>query len=144
MDISILAAHLREHEGFRSHVYQDTQGFWTIGYGRLVDQRRGGGISRDEAEYLLRNDIARVVGDLDLRASWWKTMPERVQYAICNMVFQMGIEGFLEFKDTIALLKERMWVDAADNAMRSKWARQTPVRAKMVTDWIRNCDDGRH
>ena len=50
---------LKLHEGFKSSVYQDTEGYWTIGIGRMVDPKLGGGISLDEAEYLLENDINR-------------------------------------------------------------------------------------
>ena len=48
---------LKRHEGLRLKPYQDTIGKLTIGYGRNLDDR---GISKEEAEYLLRNDISRV------------------------------------------------------------------------------------
>ena len=38
---------IRKHEGFRASAYRDTRGYLTIGYGRLIDARRGGGITRD-------------------------------------------------------------------------------------------------
>ena len=50
---------IRKHEGFRSGAYCDTQGYLTIGYGRLIDARRGGGITDAEAEFLLAGDIPR-------------------------------------------------------------------------------------
>ena len=30
---------LKLHEGFKSSVYQDTEGYWTIGIGRMVDPK---------------------------------------------------------------------------------------------------------
>ena len=41
---------LKLHEGFRSSVYKCSQGFYTIGYGGLVDESLSGGITKDEAE----------------------------------------------------------------------------------------------
>lgn len=34
---------IRKHEGFRASAYRDTRGYLTIGYGRLIDARRGDG-----------------------------------------------------------------------------------------------------
>ena len=50
---------IRKHEGFRASAYRDTRGYLTIGYGRLIDARRGGGITRQEAEFLLAGDTKR-------------------------------------------------------------------------------------
>ena len=44
---------LRRDEGRVRHAYQDHLGYWTIGVGRLIDQRKGGGLSEDEIDYLL-------------------------------------------------------------------------------------------
>ena len=54
---------LKLHEGFVSHVYEDStpEKYLTIGYGRLVDSRLGGGISQQEAEYLLTNDVKNCI-----------------------------------------------------------------------------------
>ena len=44
-----LPAKLRREEGSRPHAYQDHLGFWTIGVGRLIDVRKGGGLSPERA-----------------------------------------------------------------------------------------------
>ena len=48
---------IKRHEGFVSNAYKDSLGYLTIGYGRLIDKSKGGGISETEAEYLLANDV---------------------------------------------------------------------------------------
>jgi hypothetical protein len=53
------------------HVYPDHLGFATIGVGRLVDPRKGGGITQEESRYLLRNDIARRIAECEQRFEWW-------------------------------------------------------------------------
>ena len=43
-----LIAQLRREEGSIPHAYQDHLGFWTIGVGRLIDERKGGGLSPED------------------------------------------------------------------------------------------------
>lgn len=128
---------LRAHEGFRDHAYRDHLGFWTIGYGRLIDRRKGGGISVEEAEMLLENDIREVSIGLSQLISFWPELPSQVQRALINMAFQMGVRGVLAFRKTLAHLADGQYAAAADEALNSRWARQTPVRAKEVTEWMR-------
>ena len=51
---------LEAHEGKKSHAYQDVGGKWHIGIGRNIDPS-GLGLADDEIEYLLDNDIVRVM-----------------------------------------------------------------------------------
>lgn len=133
---------LERMEGFIPHYYEDHLGFATIGIGRLIDKRRGGGISKKEAYYLLENDISRVSKELTINLSpWFSSAPEGVKRALINMCFQMGINGVLSFKNTLMLLRQGRYHEAADNALKSKWARQTPSRAQEVTNWIRNSQE---
>ena len=53
-----LKEQLKRDEGVVAHAYEDTLGFLTIGVGHLIDGRRGGGLSPDEIDYILTNDIA--------------------------------------------------------------------------------------
>lgn len=142
VDIKALTEDLRHDEGTvksgGKHVaYKDHLGYWTIGIGRLIDKNRGGGLTNAEANYLLENDIERIINQLDEALPWLKAHPEPVQRALANMTFQMGLSGVLKFKKTLDLLRSYDYEGAANNAMRSKWARQTPKRAQRVTNLIR-------
>ena len=55
---------LKLHEGFVSHCYDCSEGYKTIGFGRLIDKKLGGGITEEEAEYLLKNDVNKSVNVL--------------------------------------------------------------------------------
>lgn len=140
----LIEVDLIDHEGFRSAAYKDHLGYLTIGIGRMIDARRGGGITLDEARGLLRNDIHRCVEDLRRELPWFERAPEGVRRALVNMCFQMGIgsaakgSGLLGFKNTLNMIKAGQYQEAADNALKSKWAAQTPKRAQEVTSWIRN------
>ena len=66
---------LKKEEGVIPHAYQDHLGFWTIGVGRLIDKRKGGGLSADEIDYLLSNDINRFVAGLEKALPWCLNCP---------------------------------------------------------------------
>lgn len=132
-----LSRQLKEDEGFRKSAYKDNLGYWTIGHGRMIDAKLGGGISEEEADILLENDIIRTETALDNAFPWWRRMPPNPQLALANMCFQLGITKLKKFKETLSLLKQGLYHQAANSAMDSLWAKQTPNRAKRVTDLIR-------
>lgn len=131
-----LKKQLLRHEGMVKHAYQDHLGFWTIGVGRLIDERRGGGISEEEAMILLSNDIEKVKRQL-LCVEGFFFLPLGVKQALCNMAFQMGISGLLRFSNMWAALRRHDYKDAAVHALDSKWATQTPNRAHEIAEMIR-------
>jgi lysozyme len=128
---------IKVDEGCVLHVYNDTLGYATIGYGRLVDKRKGGGISQQEAEYLLENDIDRKLMELRDRLPWFDKLDDARKGVLLNMAFQLGIAGLLNFKNTLAEINEGNYAKAADNMLKSKWATQTPNRAKRMAEQMR-------
>jgi lysozyme len=127
-----LIAHLRREEGEVLSAYKDHLGYLTIGVGRLIDKRKGGGISPEESAYLLSNDIARIDADLRSRLEWFGALDEPRQGALISMAFQMGVDGLLEFKNTLAAVRDERYEHAAELARQSLWAKQTPERARRV------------
>ena len=103
--IENLTNQLRRDEGEVLHAYQDHLGFWTIGIGRLIDKRKGGGLTKDEAAYLLGNDIARFTTALRTRLPWFGRLDEARQGVLANMAFQMGVEGLLGFRNTLGMIE---------------------------------------
>ncbi len=81
-----LAEELERDDAYVRHAYKDGRGYWTIGIGRLIDKALGG-ITRDEALYLKRNDIARFKGELDKAALWWRSLDPVRQRAVLTMTF---------------------------------------------------------
>ena len=126
---------LKRHEGLVLHEYKDHLGYSTIGYGRLIDERRGGGISEQEAEYLLGNDIDKVSAALQDQAGYRKA-PAQVKRALLNMGFQLGVRGLLNFRRMWTALEQKDYAMAAEEALDSRWAEQTPNRAAEVAAWI--------
>jgi lysozyme len=118
-------------EGIRLKPYLCPAGKTTIGVGRNLDDV---GITEDEAMEMLENDIERVKAQLAKALPWLETKPPGVQRAIGNMTFQMGLGGVLKFKKMLAAIQARDYTAARREALDSAWAKQTPQRAKRVTD----------
>ena len=129
---SRLRQQLIRDEGEVAHAYQDSLGFWTIGVGRLIDQRKGGGLSPDEIAYLLDNDIKRKSAEVMAALPWVADLSPARQGVLFNMAFQMGAAGLLKFVTTLKLVQAGDYTGAARQMLRSLWARQTPERAKRL------------
>lgn len=111
-------------EGVVLHAYRDHLGYLTIGCGRLIDERRGGGITYDEALYLLRNDVDRHWIAFTDRHPWVLNIDEVRQVALCNLAFNLGVDGLSKFKNTLAALERGDWNAAGAGLMNSLWFRQ--------------------
>ncbi len=135
--IDSLESQLRRDEGEELFAYTDSLGYLTIGVGRLIDKRKGGGITAEESTFLLRNDIARKTGDLAKRAPWISELDPVRRAVLENMSFQMGVDGLLQFSNTIGLVRSRQYAAAAAEMLKSKWAQQTPVRATRLAEQMR-------
>ena len=96
-----LIAELRRDEGVVSHAYQDSLGFWTIGVGRLVDRRRGGGLSEAEIDLLLSNDVERVQAAVEAKLPWSRGLSPARRRVLLNLAFNLGVEGLLGFRRTL-------------------------------------------
>ena len=121
-----LIAMLQRHEGLRLKPYKCTAGKVSIGYGRNLDDM---GISEVEAMVLLRHDIERCYEELNV-FSWFADLDQVRQEALVNMLFNLGLPTFLEFKKTLKFVAEGKYSQAAEEMLRSKWADQVGDRAK--------------
>ena len=131
-----LIEQLKRHEGVSKWAYEDHLGYITVGVGRCLDPDMGLGLSSDEIDYLLVNDINRCYKELD-GFSWFHDLEPIRQEALVNMLFNLGLPRFLQFKKTLAYLAEGKYDQAADEMLDSKWARQVKGRAIELSEMIR-------
>ena len=136
-----LRAQIARHEGLKLHAYKDSLGFLTIGYGRLIDQRKGGGLTQEEADHLLDNDIYRTCQELDTRIPWWRELDDVRQRVLIDMAFNLGVGGLLTFKNTLAAVKASDFKKAAANMRKSLWASQVKSRAVRLSEMMETGED---
>jgi lysozyme len=132
-----LTKQLRRDEDEILHAYPDHLGYLTIGVGRLIDKRKGGGITPEESAYLLSNDIDKRQAELLRRIPWVSTLDPVRFGSLLNMAFQMGVDGLLGFKNTLAMVRAGNYSEAAEGMLQSLWAKQTPARAKRISEQMR-------
>ena len=58
------------------------------------------------------------------------------QRRLAGRAFQLGVSGLLGFKNTLAMIEAGKYQDAANSMLQSKWATQTPARAKRLSNQI--------
>lgn len=137
MDLNAVVADLKRDEGFVPHAYKCPLDFWTIGYGFLIDERRGGRIPQHIANQWLEWEINQRWAKLTTELPWLEDQPEDVQRALANMAYQLGVGGVLRFRKMLAALRSGDREKAAEEALDSAWATQTPERAQRVARLIR-------
>lgn len=133
--MSKLSDQLRIHEGVRTHFYRCTSGLATIGVGRCIEEGSLG-LSDDEIDYLLENDIKRCKQEL-VGLSWFADLDAVRQDAIVNLCFNLGLTRLMGFKNAMGAMAVGDYEKAADEFLDSRWANQVGQRALDVTHMIR-------
>ena len=121
--VDLAVSRLRVAEGFRAHVYRDTVGKQTIGYGFNVDS----GISEYAAEALL---VAQTEErETELKEYWWAAGLDDVRMSvIVEIAFNSGISSLLHFPKMLAAVGAKDWETAKAELLDSDAARQLPGR----------------
>jgi lysozyme len=117
---------LKRDERVCAKPYRDTVGKLTIGVGRNLDDV---GLSPDEIELLLRNDIERSRRDLFTHLPWVVGLDDARRGVLLNMCFNMGVHGLCEFRHMLTAVQAGDYETAAKEMAASLWAKQTGARA---------------
>lgn len=137
-------ARLIKEEGMRLMPYRCPLGRLTIGVGRCLEtnpltsaeaKALGDymhGITENGAKMLLRNDVRRSYAALLKLVKNFKELTDDRQYALLDMCFQLGVQGLRQFQKMIEAVEQGRFSAAGAECLSSRYARQTPKRAKRV------------
>ena len=109
---------IKIHEGFRDTIYLDSLSKRTIGYGHLI-------VHEDKGWKLMERFCE--VNNLH-------SISDTAKEILCEMIFQMGFTGVSKFKNMIKALQNRDYKQASIEMLDSRWAKQTPNRAKELSN----------
>jgi lysozyme len=126
-------------EGWRSKPYICTEGYPTVGYGFKIGPK-GADIKLYQFSLpieagaawlssLLDNKRAEMMRDAGISSAMASCDTAR-QAVLVSMAYQMGVVGLAGFKNTLKMISEKRWSEAATGMLNSRWAKQTPARAK--------------
>ena len=140
INIELLERDLLRDEGYRCRPYYCSAGHPTIGVGHMMtaEELADGGMeqtwSRERIFKTLRQDIHMALRGCEMifGRTRYLSFSEARQRALANMCFQLGMGRLSGFQRMIAAIFADDWGTAHKEALDSKWARQTPDRARRV------------
>jgi lysozyme len=124
---------LIDHEGFEAKVYHCPAGKLTVGVGRNLEDK---GITREEALYLLRNDIKECESDLNTIFDDFKGLDDIRKNVLIDMRFNLGPNRFRQFKKMIEAVRQKDFQQAAEEMKDSNWYRQVGKRAENLCEMM--------
>ena len=126
---------IKHHEGFVEHVYDDSLGIPTIGYGFAIKDLI---LQEDLCDEILLRKL-RILGRSVMgKFPFFDSLPSDCKDVLMEMCYQLGVRGVSKFKKALKAMEDGDWEKAADEMLDSKWAKQTPNRAKEMSDIIRS------
>ena len=126
---------LKVHEGYKPRVYKCSAGVDTIGVGFAIKDLE---LSEEVCDLILTEKLEELEERFEKKFDWFRTSPIEVRNDMLNMAYQLGFRCFCKFKKTIAYLEEADWENASKEMLDSKWAKQTPNRAKELSEIIKS------
>lgn len=129
-----LLQQLKRHEGLRLKAYKDSEGIWTIGYGRNLQELS---ISDIQAERWLAEDIEKAKHDVFGSFPVCYSLTDLRQNVLVNMCFNLGISRLRKFKKMWKAIHDANYDEAAIEMLDSKWAKQVGRRATELANEMR-------
>ncbi len=121
-----------EEEGFSAKPYPDPIHGWkvpTFGHGLTY-------ITEAQSRQIAQEHYSGKWDQL-IVFQWFVNQPTEAQNIVAHMAYQMGVRGVLNFKKMIAALEEKDYYRVSVEMLDSKWAEQTPARARRLAKRMR-------
>tara|TARA_R110002020_G_scaffold44917_4_gene128928 strand:- start:3295 stop:3711 length:417 start_codon:yes stop_codon:yes gene_type:complete len=125
---------VKKNEGYRSMVYKDSLGIDTIGYGFAIKDLE---LDEDICEEILVRKLKDLQYSIKKKFHWFEDMPPHIKDVVMEMCYQLGVGGFSKFKKTISYLENKQFKNASVEMLDSLWAKQTPNRAKALSNIVK-------
>lgn len=142
IDHTAMQMELRRDEKEVLYVYDDSLGYATIGVGHCVDHRNGGAISPAASQFILEEDIANAIADLNNALPWWEQLDPIRQRVLVNMCFNLGIVKLQRFVKFLAAMRVGNWAVAAKEMQNSVWWGQVGARAVRLQQMVLTGEEG--
>ena len=128
---------IKKNEGYVKVVYKDSLGIDTIGYGFAIKDLE---LDEDICDEILLKKLKDLDKKVNKKFGWFVYMPPNIKDVVMEMCYQLGVTGFSKFRKTIAFLQDKQWQEASVEMLDSLWAKQTPNRAKSLSDIVKGVE----
>lgn len=133
-------------EGFEPRPYLCSEGYPTVGYGQKIGKKDADLKMFDfempevVASVWMQQNIDSMLdkmeSDDDIAAAL-ESCNEVRESVLISMAYQMGVTGLSNFKNMLTAVELGDFDEAANQALDSRWARQTPERADRHAEMLR-------
>ena len=139
-------------EGKILHCYMCSENHKTVGIGHKVlpndpesnlpihgayeDISEEEGITEDRCYELFEQDVQIAIDGCSKIYDYWEDLPQEMLHILVNMCFQLGQGGLSKFKNMNSGVEKEMWGMVSLDMMDSRWAQQTPERARRLRDRV--------
>ena len=143
MNYDKLLESVKKHEGYKNHVYLDTLGKRTVGVGHLCVEdfwEDGKEYEEDFLMDILKKDLQQAIRQANLKCEGLK-ISDDAKIIIIEMIFQLGGTGVSKFRKMWQALQQAPpdYAEASAQMLDSRWAKQTPNRAKEMARLMSEC-----
>jgi len=143
IDMDKLLESVKKHEGYRNKVYLDTLGKRTVGVGHLCVEdfwEDGKEYDEDFLMGILEKDLQSAIDQADDMCKGL-TISDDAKIIIIEMIFQLGGTGVSKFRKMWQALQQDPpdYAEASVQMLDSRWAKQTPNRAKEMAEHMKHC-----
>ena len=128
---------IKQHEGYVKRVYKDSLGIDTLGYGFAIKDLE---LDQDICDMILDRKLKDLERMVNSKFNWYRYMPPEIKNVVIEMCYQLGVTGFSNFRKTITFLQNKQFHDASVEMLDSRWALQTPVRAKELSNRVKEVE----
>ena len=148
VDVTQVYEEIAADEGKILHCYMCSENFKTVGIGHKVlpndpesnlpvhgaydDVSEEEGITEERCYELFQHDVQLAIAGCKGLYHNWEEIPQEMRHILVNMCFQMGQTGLSRFKNMNHGVSQEAWGVVAMEMMNSRWAQQTPERAKRL------------
>ncbi|QDP45679.1 MAG: putative endolysin [Prokaryotic dsDNA virus sp.] len=136
---------LKADEGVKNEIYLDHLGLPTCGVGHLIRESDpeygldvGTHIDDERINELFDQDMETTLIECDHLYPNFDNLPDEAQKIIANMMFNLGRPRLSRFHKMKKAVDSSDWIEAANQMLDSKWARQVPNRANRLIERMKN------
>ena len=94
-------------------------------------------MDEDIAETILERKLTYLIKRIHAKFPIVEDLHVEAQEVVYEMCYQLGLAGFSKFKKTIQFLRLGNYEACSLEMLDSRWARQTPNRAKRLSNVIK-------
>ncbi len=140
MNLEKTCSLIEVHEDYIQCAYLDSLGNVTIGIGdnlgnqgittlEQANAKYPNGVSLEDARDKAKKTINKIFNSLPYYIVIFKDLDDVRQAVLIDMAFNMGVNGLLKFKATLAAINAEDWESASKDMLNSLWASQVQTRA---------------